>query len=279
MQYSIPSDLRIIDVDGNGAADRIYVGDLGGQLWRLEVDDASFGYGSSGLQVTLLAELADDTLSGGRRFFYPPTAYHSTTTDEKYLGIGIGTGNRPGPLSQSVQDRVYALRDRDVSTTLDIPSVSRMNHSDLVDQTVPATDLDQLNADLQASNGWYFNLGFGEKALSQIVAFEGQLLFTTYAPSLAAGAAAVSLQCSVEGSVGRFYMLNQSNATAGSIIYQSSGTDTEISVRSVLVQGDGILGAPVIAFPEGECAVDIYVDKAKVGTIDQQMRTIFWHAK
>ena len=39
--YAIPSDLSIIDTDQDGNADRIYVGDFGGQVWRVDFDDIS----------------------------------------------------------------------------------------------------------------------------------------------------------------------------------------------------------------------------------------------
>src|SRR5207302_4300883 len=37
MKYSIPSDLMIEDTNGDGLIDRIYVGDMGGQLWRIDL--------------------------------------------------------------------------------------------------------------------------------------------------------------------------------------------------------------------------------------------------
>ncbi len=34
MDYSVASTLKVVDEDGNGFVDKIYVGDLGGQVWR-----------------------------------------------------------------------------------------------------------------------------------------------------------------------------------------------------------------------------------------------------
>jgi type IV pilus assembly protein PilY1 len=278
MQFSIPADLRIIDVDANGIADRIYAGDLGGQLWRVKLDETDFG-NANGLQVTRMADFADDSPQGDRRFFYAPTAYHSNTSVDKYVGISIASGNRAKPLGFEVQDRVYALRDRDTITTLDLTATDEFDNSQLVDLTIPGADPVQLKSDLAKSHGWYIDLAPGEKALSQIVAFEGQLLFTTYAPSMDSSGSAQSVQCSITGSTGRFYTVNQSNASAGTIIDQADSKGVEGESRYTLVQSDGILGPPVVVFPEGEGAVDVYVDKTKVGTIDQRLRKIFWHAR
>ena len=37
MRYSIPADVRVIDLDIDGFADRLYAADMGGQIWRFDV--------------------------------------------------------------------------------------------------------------------------------------------------------------------------------------------------------------------------------------------------
>src|SRR5690606_14129861 len=37
MRYSIPADAKVIDLDANGFADRIYAADMGGQIWRFDI--------------------------------------------------------------------------------------------------------------------------------------------------------------------------------------------------------------------------------------------------
>ena len=37
MEYSIPSDIRVIDIDSDQFADRMYVADMGGQIWRFDI--------------------------------------------------------------------------------------------------------------------------------------------------------------------------------------------------------------------------------------------------
>ena len=37
MKYCIPSDIAKIDIDGDGKVDRLYVGDIGGQMWRFDI--------------------------------------------------------------------------------------------------------------------------------------------------------------------------------------------------------------------------------------------------
>jgi type IV pilus assembly protein PilY1 len=114
MNYSFPSDLTVIDGDGDGLTDRIYVGDTGGQLWRVDIRDVGRGYAVGGR----LAILGDSTSDAGkRRFFYPPDV--ARLTDTKYSPYAqdfdlvlIGSGHRPNPLNKTIQDRLYAFRDR-----------------------------------------------------------------------------------------------------------------------------------------------------------------------
>ncbi len=143
MKYSIPSDLAILDSNGDGATDRIYVGDTRGQLFRIDLGDqidpsagsASLRNGGSNGYV-----LADIGCTGGTRsddcsattnqnrrgFFYPPDivqlkdAAYSTTDTYDY--ITIATGDREDPLdkktvnlsAEAVHNRIYAFRDYNV---------------------------------------------------------------------------------------------------------------------------------------------------------------------
>ncbi len=37
MNYSIPAPVKPLDLNGDGLAERFYVGDMGGQLWRFDI--------------------------------------------------------------------------------------------------------------------------------------------------------------------------------------------------------------------------------------------------
>lgn len=70
MDYSVPSDLRVIDANNDGLADKIYVGDMGGQMWRFDIHN---GEPTESLVTGgVIADLADDTEAGTRRFYYAP---------------------------------------------------------------------------------------------------------------------------------------------------------------------------------------------------------------
>src|SRR5690606_34786041 len=75
MDYSIPSDVRVIDLDGNGFADRMYVGDMGGQVWRFDIanGETATNLVTGGVIAQLgAAPSADPDLADTRRFYYAP---------------------------------------------------------------------------------------------------------------------------------------------------------------------------------------------------------------
>ncbi len=37
MDHAIPSDVTVLDLDGDGYADRMYVGDMAAQVWRFDI--------------------------------------------------------------------------------------------------------------------------------------------------------------------------------------------------------------------------------------------------
>ena len=151
MKYSIPSDLALLDSDRDGATDRIYVGDVHGQLWRIDLsnqndpDAASANARNGGSDATVGYVFADigcgnsvDGDVGSRAsncsattnqnrlgFFYPPDVaqieddVYASSGNTIYDYVTIGTGDREDPLDKKTQavsqgpvhNRIYAFRD------------------------------------------------------------------------------------------------------------------------------------------------------------------------
>jgi type IV pilus assembly protein PilY1 len=122
MVYAIPSDVAAFDSDGDLAVDRIYVGDSGGQMWRLDIrpNRAASQRGVIGT-VGKLAEVSGapgaSPLANAdkRRFFYPPSVISVRAAGSQSTGnfdlVSAVTGFRASPLNKDVRDRFYAFRD------------------------------------------------------------------------------------------------------------------------------------------------------------------------
>jgi len=175
MNYSIPSSVTPVDGDSNGFVDKVYVGDLGGQMWRFGkfTDstgvDLEFPYTDENIknwtdQAAHILFLSDPV--NERKFFYPP----SVTLEWGYDLVFMGTGDREDPCNPISSDRIYSVKDTHASTTL--------TESDLIDVTDSTSTLPDLNI----HQGWYIRLAEGEKVLSEGVVFLKTYYVTTFSP-------------------------------------------------------------------------------------------------
>ncbi len=194
MTYSIPSDIAKIDTKGNGMIDRLYVGDMGGRMWRFDIGDAGDTSTWSG-KIILDAGAG---LTKKRKIFYPPDVTLETGIDGSgnvvdYEMIFIGTGDREHPKEPTVVDRLYGVKD--------FNPTSPVTESDLADVTA---DLLQIGTEAQKTEtlnmlaqkkGWYIQLdlkdqdnqNIGEKCLSAPVLLNKVVYYTTFAPTSGIG--------------------------------------------------------------------------------------------
>lgn len=186
MKYSIPSEIKVFDSDGDGYDDRFYVGDTAGQVWR--VDLAGIDPSSTATKGnTVVGKLASISTAGGtppvdeRRFFYPPSVVqvldteYSNATNGEYDYILLGTGNRANPIDTGVKDRFYAFRDTNIGPMADAggdniaddyprailvanSNSGAIDHSDLVDVTNDFFGAVDGDVGYETALGWYLDL-------------------------------------------------------------------------------------------------------------------------
>jgi type IV pilus assembly protein PilY1 len=73
MTYCIASDVARVDTDGNGKIDRLYVGDLGGRMWRFDIGDLNKDGNSETSEWTGKIIFSSNAGTGDqRKIFYPP---------------------------------------------------------------------------------------------------------------------------------------------------------------------------------------------------------------
>ena len=104
--FPIPSTVTVVDKNRDGYHDRAYVGDTGGQVWRLDIGDID----AANWSVTKLASIADHSVdSEERKFLYPPDVVYAA--DGTYDAILIGSGDREHPMDTTVLNRFYMFKD------------------------------------------------------------------------------------------------------------------------------------------------------------------------
>lgn len=137
MKHSIVSRISAIDRNGDGLIDHLYFGDLGGQVFRADLNNtAGTTTANFGKRVVRLANLATDSsgvaLTDGKnpRFYEAPTVTIHDQGATSFIVVGIAAGNRSTPLdvypivgregmlpvnalSDRLVNNVYGLIDRD----------------------------------------------------------------------------------------------------------------------------------------------------------------------
>lgn len=139
MKHSIVSRISAIDRDGDGLTDHLYFGDLGGQVFRADLNNTiGTSTANFGKRVVRLANLATTdtgaalTLGKNPRFYEAPTVTIHRQDAYTFMLVGVASGNRSTPLDvyptvgrngmlpdSALTDRlvnnVYGVIDRDFS--------------------------------------------------------------------------------------------------------------------------------------------------------------------
>lgn len=269
MTHSI-TDVSGFDSNADGYLNRVYAGDLGGNIFAFEDDN---GDGVWTARKLFSASAADGVQ---RKIMYAPD-----TTLELYGDLNFfGTGDRENPEGTSVVNRLYAVKNEwikpeDWPVPNDPASFVTLNENDLVDVTenllVLGNETQRAAAQeaLANSKGWYIRLeNPGEKITAGVTVFAGVVYFTTYTPE--SGTTDPSDPC--EGASGRGQArLYAVNYLTGGAVYDWSdtaeftGDTTPVQVslgkkdRSKLI-GTSIPSAPVIAVLPGGARLYIGVE-------------------
>jgi type IV pilus assembly protein PilY1 len=218
MQYSIPARISVIDRENDGYADHMYVVDMGGQLFRLDIHN---GEATSDLVTGgLMADFGGDTESDNRRFFYGPDVSEISLGSDHYYAVALGSGYRAHPLDIVIDDNFYMIKDEGVFTldedgyyTLPSTPLGGDDLYDVTDHALTSSDsgVQELAVDEFADkSGWVMQLTYGgEKVLSSPLILDYQVIFTTYLP-----ASESESECASPTGNSRIYLVELINGNA-----------------------------------------------------------------
>ena len=196
MAYAIPADITLLnrDSDVNGYIDRIYAADVGGNIWRVDLEVAGYSatgaagpganqIGPSTWQITKFASLGG-TGTTKRKFFFPPDVGILNSAFDMVLA---GTGDREHPLfgnstqSYGIINRFYGLKDMNIGANVpagwSVSGSTPGSNAPIVDSTSSTADnavtgLTTVTASATytpgtANNGFYYTFpNAGEKAVN-----------------------------------------------------------------------------------------------------------------
>lgn len=232
MNFSFATSPTVADLDHDGYVDRVYIGDVGGQVWKFDLS----------ARATTLAGLVTNW-TGKRLFaadpsqpnppavgeYYPDQAIYAAPTlafdDYGSLWVYFGTGDRNHPNNTST-NRFYGIKD---NTTMANGSV--LTEASLVDVTT---------TDATAIQGWFFTLGANEKVLAGADVFKQIVYFSTFTP-------AIATLCGGGGGDAKLYAIQMGTGYAA-IDWASGDTlaSTDSSKQRGTIVGSGIATKPIV---------------------------------
>lgn len=204
--YSVVSRINAVDRDGDGLTDHLYFGDLGGQVWRIDLNK-DLGTKDSGCgSYTMLFK------DSNSRFYEAPN-FSVYGYEQPLAVVSIASGNRSLPYSdKNSSSTVYNLFDQDVVRSNfsigNSSSTPKLLATDLK-AMLTASDLKGKNlvqVKAMIPNGWYVQANSvvgkelddqgnetalssqaGSKVLGEMVVMNKSLYVSVYNPNTTAG--------------------------------------------------------------------------------------------
>jgi len=293
---SIPGGVRYLDTNYDKLIDRLYFGDTGGNVWRVDLPDNKRSYPT---QLTKLASIQGS--QGLRKFYNEPDVSKMKINGKKVFLVSIGTGFRAHPMDRTIDDAFfmlvddapYGVIDSTEFKTIEVDDLSKIN----ITGTMGAFNVSQ-SGTLDSSRGWEVSLPEeGEKVLATALTFDGVVTFTTLVPEALASGEEVD-PCAAPAVQGRLYAIDVLSGKAGLDLDPTTDpvdpgsnhgadsiTDNDISI---LVSEGEIPGTPQVLFnaldvdnAAGRCRhpVDIRVGKKlsqATGYDACRLESIYW---
>ena len=252
MNFSLPEKATAVDLDNNGYVDHVYVGDVGGQLWKFDVA-ATATTSWTGKRLFVAVPTQANPPAAGE--FYPAQAFFGAPSlalaPDRSLWVFIGTGDRYHPNSSAL-NRFYGIKD---DTTMGNGSV--LTESNLADVTT---------TNGTAANGWFVKLGnASEKVLAAPNVFNSQVIFASFTPT-------TTVSCTSGSGTARLYDVQM--LTGYAAVDFSTGhtlTTTGASSARSTVIGQGIPSMPIIVITPPGTPGAAAASSVIVSTTNQQL--------
>jgi type IV pilus assembly protein PilY1 len=274
MKYSFPADLSVVDITSSGQDNMFFVGDVGGQLWRFDINNGADldNLISGGVIADLGVADGPNEARNNRRFYHGPDVALVFEDGATQLAVSIGSGYQASPLSFATDDRFYMILQEDV---FNIPTqyekvttaeLYNANDNDVGEGVDGAVEL------LQSAKGWYFDMpNAGEKVLSTPLTFKNTVTFTTYEPN----PNSATSRCVPAAGITRVYQVALNNAAPINNWDDIEGL-TEAD-RGTELRSSSIIDEPVIVCTGAGCDMFVGAEKPPVNTpnTDRVIKT-FW---
>ncbi len=188
MKYSVVSQIKTVDRNNDGLVDHLYFGDLGGQVWRVDLDNnqksKTEAFAKRAVKLLNLNK-ADGTSA---RFYTTPSfTIHNGGASGLFAALSIGSGDLSSPMSapsSTGKDAIYVIYDKDVVKSnlyqlADASLVSKDMTIGTVGNTLASNTDGNTKTDL-TRGGWYYPLSDKRRVLNDSVAIDSDLYVSVF---------------------------------------------------------------------------------------------------
>jgi hypothetical protein len=223
MRYAIPAEPAVLDLNFDGFADVVYIGDLGGQLWKWDL--SAVGVPVSGVvpnsiwPAGVMFEAPVATTAGGVLHYHSIFQSAAAAFNDRILVLSFASGERANLGYRGQEDpndpndivglyddnnRFWVLKDRTPTGSGAFPVTAPAYEEPLWPATVPLSGHGQLTDMTNAASdpnttddGYFFRVPDGEKFITNHLIFAGNVATVSYTPD--EPGAAASANCYIGG--------------------------------------------------------------------------------
>ncbi|MDV7210383.1 pilus assembly protein [Azotobacter beijerinckii] len=266
----VVADVTIVP-DSKGLARYAYTADLGGDIYRITIEDSE----PSSWSIKKIASLGCSSMSAcpaNRKFMFAPEVV-VTNSGVNYLQIG--SGDREKPLTgyvaaTSVSNYFFNIADKPDDTAWLSQGACDSKGTACLDSLLPiSTDTPSAEQLVSKPRGWYLALADDEQVVTSAVTLFGDTTFNTHQPIAPSASSCTTL------GVNRSY----------TIPYRDAGRDGE---RFVVLEGGGLSPSPVSGMVKTDaedggaevpfvCTLDCSEKKPTFTSLSQPKRRVYWN--
>ncbi len=178
LQYSVVSEIKTTDRNNDGLVDHLYFGDLAGQVFRIDLNNAATTSGSFATRAVRLLNLHKDSGLSPRFYAAPAFSTYKDVGGDIFAVISIGSGNLSHPLAEYMStsgrdyDALYNIYDKDVARVDLYTATTLYTQDKLLSDLGEITSNnrfanDRIVAPYATTDGWYYRFKGGSKVQNE----------------------------------------------------------------------------------------------------------------
>ncbi|WP_215895604.1 pilus assembly protein [Acinetobacter radioresistens] len=187
MKYSVVSQIKTVDRNNDGLVDHLYFGDLGGQVWRVDLNNTKTLTDAFAKRAVKILNLNKTNGSSPRFYTTPSFTIHNGGASGLFATISLGSGDLSSPMSaesSSGKDNIYVIFDKDVTKA----NLYQLTDNQLITRNIVigssgntlAVNTDGNTKTTLARAGWYYPLANKLRVLNDTVAIAGDLYVSVF---------------------------------------------------------------------------------------------------